>query len=167
MNSIIFAIITLILLVIAIVWKSVDWKALAIKWVGNNPDRAQVYIKAGDTVRTVPGKRFYISAEGDLYSYKPDKITYILATPRRPVEYPYQYIRGRRIIGLEDGYVVASPLGFMPEELKTKYAEGVSDISAMEEGNISVKAIHSIKSKGLNNWVIYAIVALVIAGGIY
>jgi hypothetical protein len=165
--SLIFPVITLILLVVAIIWKSVDWKALAIKWVGNNPKRAQVYLKAGDTVRTVQGERFYIGADGDYYHYKPEKITLVVITPRKPIEYPYEYIRGRRIIGIEDGQVVASPLGFMTQELKSKYNEGVSDLSSIEEGNTMVKAIHSIKSNRLTNWLIYAIIAVVIAGGIY
>jgi hypothetical protein len=167
MPSTIFAIVTLVLLLFAVLWKWIDWERLAINWVGNNPARAQVYTKAGDTIKTCRGERFYIGTEGDMYIYKPDKMNLVAICPRGKNQYPYYYIRGRRIIGVEDGYVVAMPLGFMPEDMIGRYKEGVTDISSIEEGNVMVKAIHSIKSNKVGNWILIGIIVLAVIGGAY
>jgi hypothetical protein len=167
MNPIVIEIITLVLLAFAILWKLIDWQALAIKWVGNDPDRAQIYIKAGDTVRTIRGERIYNGAEGDIYIYKPEKFNQIIILPRARTPYPYYFIRGRRIIGIEDGHIIASPLGFMPENMRDIYKEGVSDVSAIQDGNTMVRAIHSLKSLKVGNMLLIGLAFVLVVGGIF
>lgn len=173
--SIIFPIVNLVFLFLAIVWKLVDWRELAIKWVGNNPEHAQVYVNLGGTVRTYQGERIFIGADADIYAFKSDARDWyqVVFLPRSGldekknrinIEYPYDYIVGRRIIGLKDGQLVASPLGFMEKMDIVKYHEGVSEISAAVRGNEMVKAMKSVKTTRAKNWMKYLLIAIIAVG---
>lgn len=164
----------IVILLLGAVARSINWRDLAVKWVGNNPARAQVYIKAGGDIYTVQGKRTHIEPKGQTYAFedKDGKKTVVLPGPgtkRTPlVEYPYLYIRGRRVVGIEDGQLVASPLGFMALEDKRKYAEGLTEVSAIIEGQTFVQAVRSIKRSkagGISTWLLVGVVVL--AAGFY
>lgn len=149
------------LLALAVV-RSIDWKGKAIKWVGNNPDRGQVYVKAGHDLKTYPAKRTYISTKGQIYEYETEagKLRVMVPGPgtkKKPqTEYPYEYIRGRRVIGIEDGLLVASPLGFMDPTDKKMYRESVTDVSAILEGAVFTNTVRSIKRTAQKaiNWIL-------------
>lgn len=198
-GSQIFSIAVMVILVIAIIVTNINWREKAVQWVGNNPVRGQIYMKAGDTVHTVEAVRTLISSDGQFYRYtdtgskepvyailpvdkyvyyengKPksidvipeneDSIDEVRANKGRGrvhAGYPYYYIRGRRIIGLEDGQLVASPLGFMPPELVSRYKESVTEISLLIESNVTTQALRSVKPAGKPfNWII---LGLIVAG---
>ena len=166
MNPYIMLAIAVLLLVGAIV-RSIDWRALAIKWVGNNPQHAQIYLKAGSNVKTIQGERGHVSADVQEYKYNSrnengKKIKQIVIIP---VNYPYEYIRGRRIIGIMDGLLVSSPLGFMDQESLSKYRESEADISAFTESKTLVQLVRSIKSSKPVNWMmILVIIGVAVVG---
>jgi hypothetical protein len=159
MNPYIMLAIAVLLLIGAIV-RSIDWRAIALKWVGNNPQHAQIYIKAGGNVKTIQGERGHVSGVDQEYIYegrdkdgKKQKAIVII-----PVGYPYEYIRGRRIIGIMDGLLVPSPLGFMDQESLAKYREAEADISAFTESKTLVQLVRSIKSSKPVNWMMILII---------
>lgn len=162
--TIVSSVVTITVLVIALVVSHVDWRKMATRWVGNNPSRAQIYIKAGDTVRTLEGERIYQGYEGQTYAYKLDKIYQVVGLKRN---YPYNYIRGRRIIGLEDGVVVASPLGYMDNEELSKYHEGLTDLSALYQGKVMVEVMQSVKASKAISWIMVIIIGAVVIVGAY
>ncbi len=156
---------TIAVLAIALVANRIDWKALAVKWVGYNPERGQLYIKAGSHLRTVEAQRFFEAKEGELYFYKANsKLYHIVALP---TDYPHEEIRGRRVIGVEDGQIVAHPLGYMDEAQRAKYNEGLTELSALTLGHAVSKALDSVKPQKVFQWMTIVLVVLGIAAAIY
>lgn len=161
MNTIM--IIAVVLLFLAAIIRNIDWRAIAVKWVGNNPAKSQHYIEAGDTVHTVEGHRVMMAAEGQVYVYDDlDKETYIIDVENK---YPYKYIRGRRIIGQSDGVLVANPLGYFRPEQVANINEGLTEVSQLSHGDLLIRAIKSVKSNKTKNMIIWLLVAAVLAGG--
>jgi hypothetical protein len=152
----------LILIIIGIIIKQIPWKDIAIKWVGNNPNRAIVYVKAGDTIRKADGKQDKVSKQTYHWKMNKKKENIILGD-----NYPYEYIAGHRVIGVEDGKAVASPLGFWPKQLQDKYLENSTDISMILEQQAVVKALHSIRQSRPLNWMTILIIGLVVVGGLW
>lgn len=155
-------IIALLILAIA---RQIDWKKWAIKWVGNDPKKGQVYIRAGRDRHTVEGVRGYVSPLAQVYRYTDGKEKNIVIVPG-PVpgpEYPYEYIRGRRFIEVDDGQLVATALSSLSDAEKKKYAESVTDISALTEGSSVVAALKTVKRQGQPKWLTWVIVAVVVA----
>lgn len=154
----------IIALLILAITRSIDWKGWAVKWVGNNPIRAQVYIRAGRDRHTVEGKRGYISPLAQVYRYKDGKEINVVIVPG-PIpgpEYPYEFIRGRRVIEVEDGQLVATPLSSLTESERKKYAESVTDISALTEGSSVVAALKTVKRQGQPKWLTWVIIGVVV-----
>jgi hypothetical protein len=160
MNPMIMLIIAIVLFIGAII-REIDWKKHAINWVGNNPARGQIYVKAGDTLRTFEGKRdknnesFYTWAEGKQ-----------IKSVSLPVDYPYEYIRGRRIIGVDDGQPVASPLGSMTADERRKCTLTDLELSVMVESKDVVLAMKTINQSRKMNWVMIVIIAGVVVFGL-
>ena len=149
----IIMLVSVVLLLVGAIVRSVDWKGIAIRWVGYNPSRAQVYIKAGNHVRTVEGKR---DKDNDLiYHYKIDKKEKTLIVT---ANYPHEDIRGRRIIGICDGVVVPSPLGFMSAEEIKHFKETEQEVSAVLHSALITKMLKSLSSGKALNWLMVVIV---------
>lgn len=153
------SIVVLVLLFIGVIVRSIDWRKLAIKWVGNNPQHAQIYIKAGHDVHTVTGERGDTVNGQQQYIYEDNKKRKIVLLPKK---YPYDFIRGRRIIGLDDEKLVANPLGFFTGEELEEVKEGVGDMSEWTMGVAFLNALKSIKRAQSIDWLKYVI----IVGGI-
>jgi hypothetical protein len=160
-SSIIMLVVSVLLLIGAVI-RNIDWRSHAVKWVGNNPVKSQHYIAAGDTVHTVEGHRILMAGEGQTYVYEDtDGETYICDVTK---EYPYKYIRGRRIIGQSDGELVSDPLGFFRHEQLEQINEGLTEISKLAEGSVLIAAIHSIKSNktktAIMTWILVGVIAV-------
>lgn len=168
--SVIAMIITLVLVVVGAVWRLIDWRSMAVKWVGNDPRKGQIYIKAGHDVRTVEGVRTKMFAKTQTYRYiDTDKQAYTIVIPgdKSPQPYPYDYIRGRRIIGMQDGHVVASPLGFMTDDECQKYNEGLTDLSLLSEGVNTYNAMKSVKQSHTPSWITWVVIIAVVVGAYF
>ncbi len=177
-GSMIGLIVTIIILFIIIVIRQIDWRQKAVEWVGNNPARAQVYVHAGHTSQTVQGTRVFQGTtkcmvheveewhEVSVYRYQLVKDYHLLIFVD-DTTYDYDYIRGRRILGVNDGVLVPNPLGNSDETMRGKYREGILDLSMLHDSQVEVQALKSLKSNRLTNWMIYGLVLLVVAGGIY
>lgn len=142
----------------------IDWRGWAVKWVGNNPAKGQIYIRAGRDRHTVEGKRGYVSALAQVYRYKDGKEINVVIVPG-PIpgpEYPYEFIRGRRIIEVEDGQLVATPLSTLSDAERKKYAESVTEISALTEGSSVVAALKTVKRQGQPKWLTWVIIGVVV-----
>lgn len=157
--------IIIVLLFLAII-RNIDWKGRALKWVGNNPAKGQIYIRAGRDRHTVEGVRKYISPLAQVYHYTEgkEKTIVIVPGPTPGPEYPYEFIRGRRFIEVEDGQLVATPLSTLSAVERTKYAESVTDISALTEGNAVVNALKSVKRQGSPKWITWIVIAVIVVG---
>lgn len=196
MNMVTIYIITVVILVIAIIIKLIPWRDWAVSWVGDNPARAQIYIKAGSLVYTIEGKRVLMHPAAQAYQYESDdgKLLVWVPGPGMPeraaldhngkeiidsdtkqpvklpeinqVEYPYVYIRGRRMIFIEDGQLVASAPWYMSEADKRKYSESVTEVSEAFNSGVYVSAIRSVKRPGAFSWK-WIVVVLIIAAAAY
>lgn len=159
MNPIIMLVVAILLLILAII-RTIEWRRLALKWVGYNPDRAQVYVKSGNNISpAVLGVRD--KDNPNIYHYREfnnpkDKSSVIL-----PDDYPHENLYGRRLIGVIDGKAVASPFGFMKDEDLKKYRETKYEVSVLTLGQAVVKALKSIAEvKPFNwNWLVIAGIA--------
>ena len=140
MTSIVFAVVIILLMVAAFI----DWRGLIEKWLGNNPSNGLVYVKAGNQIVAVKAKRDYVAAEGQLYLYRwLGKVCEVVV----PENYGYSYFRGRRVIGVEDGKLLASPLGnASPDKL------GESDVSSLILGRTVVDLVRTITGKKSSPW---------------
>lgn len=164
--SIMISLITVIVLLIFAILRTIDWRSLASRWVGYNPERAKVCVREGMRVRVGIGKRVWSGVEGQMYVYKHkgDKYSTVCIVP---LNYPHVENEGYRLIGVTDGRVVADPLGLFDELEQAKYHESVTDISAIDEGNTMVKAIRSVKTNKLQNIMTYILIAAVVAGAMW
>ena len=154
--------VTLIILFIVAIFRNIDWRARAVKWVGNNPANSQHYIEAGDTIHTVEGKRVLMAAEGQSYVYRDlDKEIYIIDIPP---EYPYKYIRGRRIIGQSDGQLVSNPLGYFRPKQIALINEGLTEISELAHGDLLIRAIKSVASNKAKSMLMWLLITAAVAG---
>lgn len=149
------------ILVIFGILRQFDWRQMAIKWVGNDPRKCVIYESVGDTVLPpVIGKRH--KSNRLCYEYKRHGDDCMVFLNK---DYPYKYISGRRVIGVQDGRVVASPLGFMTDAELSKYKETQVDIQIQMEANAVLKALSSIKLKATLNILTFIIIAAIALGG--
>lgn len=163
MNPIIMLIVVIVLLIGAVI-RQIDWRKYAVNWVAPDSKKATVFIKMGSIVKP-------LSAERDrdnvlMYNYKDGKNKLVVTLP---ANYPEEYLRsnGRRIIGIEDGKAIASPLGFMSEVDLKKYRESSIEISVMVQSQAVVKALRSISDTRPINWMMLIIIGIVAIAGIY
>lgn len=163
MNPIIMLILAILLLVGAVI-RSIDWRKYAVNWVSPDPRKATVFVKIGSIVMPIIGERDRDNVL--MYNYKigKDKLTITL-----PANYPEEFLRsnGRRIIGVEDGKAVASPLGFMSEADLKKYRESSTEISVLAHSQAVVKALRSISDTKPVNWLMIIIIGIVAVAGLY
>jgi hypothetical protein len=163
MNPVIMLIIAILLLIGAVV-RSIDWRKYAVNWVSPDPKKATVFVKIGSIVMPVIGERDRDNIM--MYNYKigKDKLTITL-----PANYPEEFLRsnGRRIIGVEDGKAIASPLGFMSEADIKKYRESSTEISVLAHSQAVVKALRSISDTKPVNWMMIIIIGIVAIAGLY
>lgn len=197
MNMVTIYIITVVLLVIAIIIKLIPWRDWAVAWVGDNPAKAQIYIKAGSLVYTIEGKRVLMHPAAQAYQYEsddgkmlvwvpgpgmperaaldhngkeiidPESKKPVMLDPIEQVEYPYVYIRGRRMVFIEDGQLVASAPWYMSESDKRKYSESVTEVSEAYNSGVYVSAIRSVKRPGAFNWKWIVVVLIIAAAAWY
>jgi hypothetical protein len=163
MNPIIMLVVAILLLIGAVL-RSVEWRKIAVNWVAADPKHATVFVKTGSVVKPLFGER---DRDNELmYSYKDgkDKKTITL-----PPNYPEEFLRnnGRRIIGVEDGKSIASPLGFMSEADLKKYRESSVEISILAQSQAVVKALRSISETKPFNWGMLIIIGIVVVAGMY
>lgn len=166
----IIQIVIIVVILLAAAARIVDWRGLAVKWVGNNPVKAQIYIKAGHDIRSIPGVRTKMTSKAQTYRYTDvDKQVYtiVVAGDKADQPYPYEYIRGRRVIGISDGHVVASPLGFMTNAERVKYEMGLTEFSQLAEGINVVTAMRTVKKSKTPSWLTWLIIAVVVVGAYF
>lgn len=164
MNPYLMLAIAVLLLIVAIL-RQIDWKRLAAKWVGRDIKKAQIYVESGGVVEPIPGVQdkdnplVYHWREGK----KNDK------TVALPPNYPEEYLKtnGRRIIGVKDGLPVASPLGYMPEKLVQNIIENSTDLDALINGTVVIRALRSIHTSKPFNWAMVVIIGVVAVVGLY
>jgi hypothetical protein len=163
MNPIIMLVVAILFLVGAVV-RSIDWRKYAVNWVSPDPKKATVFVKIGSIVMPILGERDRDNVL--MYNYKigKDKLTIVL-----PASYPEEFLRsnGRRIIGVEDGKAIASPLGFMSEVDLKKYRESSTEISVLANSQAVVKALRSISDTKPFNWLMIIIIGVVAIAGLY
>jgi hypothetical protein len=163
MNPIIMLVVAILLLIGAVL-RSIEWRKLAANWVASDPKHATVFVKTGSIIKPCIGER---DRDNDLmYNYKDGKEK---KTITLPVNYPEEFLRsnGRRIIGVEDGKSIASPLGFMSEGDLKKYRESSVEISVLAQSQAIVKALRSISDTKPFNWGIVIIIGIVAIAGLY
>jgi len=135
----------------------VDWRKMLREHYANNPEKAVIYIKCGSDVVKMKGKRIYPSDDGDLYVYRRAGKRAVVAVP---FEYPYEFIEGRRMIGVLDGEATASPFN-----IGDVRGEGVCDVSGLVLGNTLVKLIEALTGKGQPPWLwIVVVVGVALVG---
>lgn len=160
--SLTVTIIILAFLILLLIANRIPWRDWAIKWVKYNPQKGVIYIKTGMYVTKYFSKRFYEADEGQMYYYDQGKIKeQVVIIPK---QYPHIDIAGYRMIGLEDGHLVANPLGFFDPVQMAKYREGKTDISALARGNNMIMAMHSVKSHKTSDILKWALVAIIVVG---
>jgi hypothetical protein len=163
MNPVIMLVVAILLLV-GVVARSIDWRKYAVNWVSPDPRKATVFVKIGSIVMPILGTRDRYNVL--MYNYKDgkDKLTITL-----PVNYPEEFLRsnGRRIIGVEDGKAIASPLGFMSEVDLKKYRESSTEISVLAHSQAVIKALQSISANKPVNWFMIIIIGVVAIAGLY
>ena len=175
-----FMIISIVVLFVLVIIRQIPWRDWAIKWVGNNPEHAQIYVHAGNTSRTVEGERIYIGTtkvdypEGQLAEYHICSVyLYKIAAKYSQVIfvdddcYEFDYIRGRRILGVTDGMLVPNPLGNQDATMTNKYREGLLDLSHLWESGVMVAALKSVKSTKVVSYMIYIVIGLIALAGLY
>lgn len=158
MNPYIMLGVAILLLVLAII-RSIEWRKLALKWVGYNPDRAQVYVKSGSNIApAVLGVRD--KENPNIYHYREFNATKGKTSITLPDDYPHENLYGRRLIGVADGKAVASPFGFMSAADLVKYRESKYEVSVLAQGQAVVKALKSIAEVKPFNWNWIIIIAI-------
>jgi len=163
MNPIIMLIVAIVLLIGAVI-RQIDWRKYAVNWVAPDSKKATIFLKMGSIVKPLLAER-----DKDnflMYNYKDGKEKLFIVLT---ANYPEEYLRsnGRRIIGVEDGKAIASPLGFMSEADLKKYRESSIEISVLAQSQAVVKALRSINDSKPINWMMLIIIGIVAIAGIY
>lgn len=163
MNPVIMLVVAILLLVGAVI-RSIEWRKIAVNWVSPDPKNATIFIKSGNIVKPVLAERDRDNLQ--IYNYKEGKVKKSIVLP---ANYPEEYLRssGRRIIGIQDGQAVASPLGFMSSDDLVKYRESPVEISVLVNSHAVIKALRSISETKPFNWMILLVIGAVIVIGLY
>ena len=132
----------------------VDWQKEFEKRWGNNPAKARIYIEADEQVVTVDGKMFYTGTKGVIYEYKWDKVDCVVCVP---FDYPYKFIRGKRMIRVVAGE--ASARYWDKQQLSV---DGVYSVSALVRSHLVRELVKSMSGGSELNWKLW----LLIIGGV-
>jgi hypothetical protein len=153
-----------ILLLLGAVARSIEWRKIAVNWVAADPKHATIFIKTGSIIKPCLGERDKDNILMYIYKDGKDKMTVTL-----PANYPEEFLRsnGRRIIGVEDGKPIASPLGFMSDVDLKKYRESSVELSILAQSQAVVKALRSISETKPFNWGLVVIIGIVVVAGMY
>ena len=147
---VVFNIIGGILLIVAILINVVDWRKLIEKRFINDPDKARVYVEAGEYVSPVNGRIQYSGTKGAMYEYSYGGLDLVVAVP---VSYPYKFIRGRRMIRVRLGEMTARGWA---ETQDSK--DGVVSVSALVRSHLIVELVKSMTDKGKIGWLKWALI---------
>lgn len=182
-----FYMITGIMFVFGAILALIDWRSIAEKWIADKPEKGRVYIYSGEHVDARPGKMIYVSSLGSLYEYKWAKLKLIVAVPG---DYPFNFLRGRRMIKVIAGHAVSSQefyeilLKSKPKNLADAEKEvfekagaeridladngntqGAYDLNALVKGHMGVEIVNSLFGKKVSMWMILIIfVGLALVG---
>lgn len=131
------------------------WQKEFEKRWGNQPSKARIYIEADEQVVSLAGKMLYTGTKGVIYGYKWDKVECVVCVP---FNYPYKFIRGKRMIRVVAGEASAR---VWDETQLSK--DGVFSVSALVQSHLVRELVKSMSGGGLVlNWKMW----LLIAGGV-
>lgn len=165
----------------------IDVRKLVEKWVANNPNKASIYIEAGEQVERVNGKLIYSADIGSMYEYKLHGKSLIVAVP---ADYPFKFIRGRRKIEVRAGQALSAyqlkdiqrkaksraevEKGIFTQAIaepvdlvETGNKQGAYDLNALIKGQVAVELVKSLFGKKVSTWLIVLIIAGVAAIGFF
>lgn len=139
---------------LAMVASWIDWQKYIEKFWGNSPAKARVYIEADEQVECVNAKLLYSDAKrGLIYEYKWNGV-YLVCTV--PTNYPYKFIRGRRMIRIVFGEVSAR---YWDGEQTSPY--GVYSVSGLCRSNLVKNLVYAVTgSKSDYTWLKWVLIAL-------
>jgi hypothetical protein len=159
------SIIILILVVIFIVWKLIDWKEIAYNWIGYNPKKCVCYVRSGGHIRPYLGVWDHEESKADIYKYKTKKGIELVTVPKT---YPHDDIYGRRVIGVENGVIYASPLGSMSAKERGLCVANNNPrlLSDLWESHVWSLGLRSMKTKKAGSMITWLIIAAVVVGGL-
>lgn len=152
----------MIVMAVFLVLRQVDWKKRAIKWVGNDPKRAVLYIQTGVEIQKVYGRRTYVADDGSTYAYRHLDINREVVLP---MNFPVRWIDGKLMIGLKDGMLIASPMGFHGELVKddgkviANYPE--MPITSFYKSRLAVQMFQSLSGPSMSMWMMLAVVGAI------
>lgn len=118
----------------------IDWYKVFKHFYGNNPLKAKIYLKIGETEEVIEGKYSYVDDKYIFYSYDFGKRGHTVAVS---LNYPYIYVFGKRKILVDFGKGVAKPLSGI-----VKTTIGSETLNDSVNGALATKVVNSIQSRG-------------------
>lgn len=140
--SVIGGVVLVVLLVAILVWNVVPWRELAVRWVGNDPHKARVFVRTGSGIKAVDGWYRYASGEGQVFKYRWQNRDIAVVVP---AEYAVEYYEGRRFVWADEGEAIARPL---PGELVTD-GMPAEESSLLLLGSSVVKLVQAISAPSM------------------
>lgn len=153
------SIVLVLLFIVVMIAGYVDWQKIFERFYGNNPSKARIYIEADEHVTSLSGKLLYTGTKGVIYGYKRDKVDLVVCVP---FNYPYKFIRGRRMIRVVAGE--ASPRVWDETQLSK---DGVFSVSALVRSHLVRELVRSMTGGSEFNWKVWLLIGgVVIVAGV-
>jgi len=131
----------------------------------DNPEKAWIFIDIAGRYKHVKGVLSDKKDTGEVWKYNIAGHKQIVVIPNDIKFYPIKYWKRRRVIGVQNGNVVASPLGDKKPEKETGNISLIRDLTLSHIGSDMVKAMSSGKINWLVFIIIIAIVVVIAVGG--
>jgi flagellar basal body-associated protein FliL len=131
----------------------------------DNPEKAWVFIDIAGRYKHVKGRLIDKKAEGEAWEYEIAGRKNIVVIPNDIKFYPIKYWKRRRVIGVQNNNIVASPLGDKKPEKETGNISLIKDLTLSHIGSDMVKAMSSGKTNWMILIIIIAIVVIIAVGG--
>ena len=134
----------------------------------DKPNAAWVFVDIAGRYVARKGKLVNQTSDGELFQYYDcDGEQQIIAVPNIPKYFPIKYWKHKRVIGVLNGNIVASPLGNQQPEEETGKKTLLKDLALSHIGSGMIKAMSSTKTNIAMIIMIIVIVAMVIGGSLY
>lgn len=130
----------------------------------DSPDKAWVFVDIAGRYKTEKGHLLTKTDAGEVFKYGNNQI---VAIPNNRKFYPVKYWKRRRVLGVCNGNIVASPLGDKQLEHEIGQETLIKELTLSHIGSDMVRAMSSAKVSIAMILIVIVITAIVIGGGIF